>query len=138
MQPAALEWVAGRRNWNEVLVVPMHLSLNPRSLVTQGVHRLLPQANALNAWLGLYVIFVVELQKANVVGNDFNSSPGQSRNQSRLASTGRADKGNAPVRKVNGRRMERRNSALMTQHPEGGTEQIGTDFAIVGGWRRVD
>ena len=64
-------------------------------------------------------------------------APGKGRNQSRLAGTRRADKGDATVRNVNGRRMERRNSALMAQHSERGTEQIGTDFAIVRGRRRV-
>jgi hypothetical protein len=62
------------------------------------------------------------LQEALVVADDLMPAPGKGRNQSRLASAGRADKGNAPVRNIDCRRMERRNSALMTQRSEHGTE----------------
>ena len=48
-----------------------------------------------------------------------------------------ASKAGITVRNVNGRRMQRRNSALMTKQSERGTKQIGTDFAIIRARRRV-
>jgi len=115
----------------------MHLSIDSRPAVAQGMHRVLPQANALNAGPDLYVSFALKLQEANVIGDDLMPALGQSGNQSRLPDAGRTDKRDATACEVNGRRVKRGNSSLMAQHSERGTQQVGTNFASVRGGRRV-
>ena len=65
------------------------------------------------------------------------TAPGKGRNQRRLAGAGRADKGDATARNVNGSGMERDNSALMTQKAEHRTEQVDADLVFICGRCRV-
>src|SRR5262249_17969905 len=111
----------------------MHLSLNPGAVTAKGLDRRLPQPYAGRAGPGLYVALTIDSQEANVVGDDLMPAPSKPCGQRRLAGTGLADKSDKTVRNIDDRRVKRGNSSLMAQHSERGTEQIGTDLAVVRG-----
>jgi hypothetical protein len=109
----------------------MHLSLNPRAVTAKGPYRLLPQPYARNPRPSLYVLPCIELQKANVVGDDLMSALSKRCRQSRLAGAGPPDKHDNTIRNVDSRRVKRCNSPLMAQHAERTTQQMRTNLALV-------
>jgi hypothetical protein len=119
------------KNWDEILVVSMQLSLNPRALIAKGPYRLFPQPYARNPRPSLYALPCSELQKANVVGDDLMSALSKRRRQRRLAGAGLPDKRDNTIRNVDGRRVKRCNSPLMAQHAERTTKEIRTKLTLV-------
>src|SRR5262245_39742854 len=109
----------------------MPLSLNSGAVTAKGLHRRLPQPYAGNARPNPYVVLPIDLQEANVVGDNLVPAPSKGCGQRRLAGTGLADKSDKTVRHSDDRRVKWDNSPLMAQHSEHGTEQKGADLAVV-------
>jgi len=136
-QQAGLCWISRRANGDEVLIISMNLSLNSWAVKAKGSSRVLPEPDAANARPRLHVSISAQLQEANVVGDDLMSLLSEGCNECRLSSPGCTYKRDAAVRNVNGRRMKRRNSALMTERSEHETEQIGPHLIIICGRGQV-